>query len=232
MTSTEGSQGQDDEPSGVTSAGRAPRRDPARNRGRTIDAAREVFAAQGVGAGLNEIAHHAGVGIGTICRHFPDKQVLVDAALGDRFTELTALVDHGLAAATAWEGLTHVMRQAVAMNVADRGLRDIVFSSRHGRRRADALRDGLAPRLEQLLQRAQREGAVRPDLTVADLVMIMLMLTEFAHRSSPVRPDAYSRYLELIISSLRPQSAADDLGVVLSEAEVQQIARQWAGPSR
>ncbi|WP_405406715.1 hypothetical protein [Streptomyces sp. NBC_01104] len=141
-----------------------------------------------------------------------------------------ALVDHGLAAATAWEGLTHVMRQAVAMNVADRGLRDIVFSSGHGRRRADALRDGLAPRLEQLLQRAQREGAVRPDLTVADLVMIML--TEFAHRSSPVRPDAYSRYLELIISSLRPQSAADDLGVVLSEAEVQQIARRWAGPTR
>ncbi|MFG2673492.1 TetR/AcrR family transcriptional regulator [Streptomyces sp. NPDC048445] len=232
MTSTEHPQGRDNEPAGATPAGRAPRRDAARNRARIIDAAREVFATQGVGAGLNEIAHHAGVGIGTIYRHFPDKEVLVDAALGDRFTELTALVDQGLAAATAWDGLTHVMRQAVAMNVADRGLRDVVFSSGPGRQRADALREGLAPRLEQLLGRARLEGAVRTDLTVPDLIMIMLMLTEFAHRSSPVRPDAYRRYLELIISSLRPQSAVDDLGVVLSAAEVQAIARQWAEPSR
>lgn len=228
MPSTERPRGRGDEPPGATTAGRAPRRDAARNRDRIIDAAREVFATQGVGAGLNEIAHHAGVGIGTIYRHFPDKEVLIDAALGDRFTELTALVDHGLAAGTAWEGLTHVMRRAVAMNVADRGLRDVAFSSGHGQQRVDALRDGLAPRMEQLLQRAQREGAVRPDLTVADLIMIMLMLTEFAHRSSPVRPDAYGRYLELIISSLPPQSAVNDLGVVLSDAEVQEIARGWS----
>ncbi|MFF3260228.1 TetR family transcriptional regulator [Streptomyces sp. NPDC002932] len=86
MTPTEHSQGRDNEPADATPAGRAPRRDAARNRARIIDAAREVFATQGVGAGLNEIAHHAGVGIGTIYRHFPDKEVLVGAALGDRFT--------------------------------------------------------------------------------------------------------------------------------------------------
>ncbi|MFC8229432.1 TetR/AcrR family transcriptional regulator [Streptomyces sp. NPDC057287] len=232
MTSSERPQGQENGQAGIAPAGRTPRRDAARNRGRIIDAAREVFATQGVGAGLNEIARHAGVGIGTIYRHFPDKEVLVDAALGDRFTELAELADQGLAAATAWEGLTHVMRQAVDMNVADRGLRDVAFSSGRGRQRADALRDGLAPRMEQLLQRARLEGVVRSDLTVADLVMIMLMLTEFAHRSAPVRPDAYSRYLELIISSLRPQSAVGDLGVVLSDAEAREIARQWARPTR
>ncbi|MFJ4898203.1 hypothetical protein [Streptomyces sp. NPDC088727] len=92
-----------------------------------------------------------------------------------------------------------------------------------------ASRASLAPRLEQLLGRARLEGAVRTDLTVADLIMIMI--TEFAHRSSPVRPDAYRRYLKLIISSLRPQPAVDDLGVALSAAEVQAIARQWAEPS-
>ncbi|MGX6607928.1 TetR/AcrR family transcriptional regulator [Micromonosporaceae bacterium Da 78-11] len=204
------------------------RRDAERNRRRIIDAAREVFAVQGVGAGLNDIAHHAGVGIGTVYRHFPDKDVLVDTALADQFAALVDLVDQGLAAPTAWAGLTHVVRQSVAMNVADRGLRDVAFSSGRGRLQVDALRDGLALRMELLLQRARSEGVLRPDLTVADLIMIMLMLTEFAHRSAPVRPDAYRRYLELMIGSLRPGPDADDLGVTLDEAEAQEIARHWS----
>jgi AcrR family transcriptional regulator len=220
------------EPTAGASAPRPPRRDAVRNRQRIIAAAREVFAAQGVGAGLNDVAHHAGVGIGTVYRHFPDKDVLIDAAIGDQSVVLVALIDEGLAAATAWAGLIHVVREVVALNVADRGLRDVAFGSEHGRRQVDALRDGLAPRLERLLDRARTDGVLRPDLTVADFIMIMLMLTDFAQRSAAVQPDAYRRYLELIITALRPPPAGSlDLGVSVSDADAHEIARQWARPA-
>ena len=61
----------------MTATERPLRRDAERNRQRIIDAAREVFATQGIGAGLNEIAHHAGLAVGTVYRRFPDKDALV-----------------------------------------------------------------------------------------------------------------------------------------------------------
>ncbi len=205
------------------------RRDAQRNRRRIIDAAREVFAAEGVAAGLNDVAHHAGVGIGTVYRHFPDKDVLVHAALREEMENLVAVIDEGLTADSAWDGLTHVFRRAVAMSVACRGLRDVAFSLGYGPQHDDVYRHVLAPRIEELLARARAQGVVRPDITVADLIMLMLMLTEFAQRSSPVQPDAYRRYVELVITALHPSSHGnEELSVTLSQADAQQISARWA----
>ncbi|MFB7274687.1 TetR/AcrR family transcriptional regulator [Streptomyces sp. NPDC056244] len=210
------------------------RRDAERNRQRIIDAAREVFAAQGVSAGLNDIAHHAGVGVGTVYRRFPDKEVLVKVALQEHLASLVALIDEGLAAADPWDGFTHVVRRAVEMNVADRGLRDVAFSSGGGRRQVDAVRDGIVPGMGQLLRRAQQNGSARPDITVTDLIMLMLMLTEFAQRSAPVKPEAYRRYLDLAIGSLhtRPDGVATDLAVTVSTDEARAIAEGWSRRGR
>ncbi|MEU3979168.1 helix-turn-helix domain-containing protein [Streptomyces sp. NPDC026672] len=206
------------------------RRDAERNRQRIIEAAREVFAAHGVSAGLNDIARHAGVGVGTVYRRFPDKEELVRVALEEHLTSLVALVDEGLAAADPWEGFSHVVRRAVEMNVADRGLRDVAFSSAPGRRQVDALREGIVPGMGELLRRAQRDGSARPDVTVTDLIMLMLMITEFAQRSAPVRPEAFRRYLELVIGSLRalPEGRADDLPVTVGAEDARAIAEHWS----
>ena len=217
----------------MTATERPLRRDAERNRQRIIDAAREVFATQGIGAGLNEIAHHAGLAVGTVYRRFPDKDALVQTALRDEFEALVALADEGLAEATGWDGLTTVFRRAVAMNVASRGLRDLAFSSDHGRRHVEALRPGMESRVKALLDRARAEGSLRPDVTVVDFFMMMLMVTEFAYRTAAVQPDAYRRYLELLITSLRgtPSRHAGDLGTPVTAADARAIALQWRRPS-
>ena len=91
---------------------RAPRRDAERNRRRIIEAAREVFALRGLDAGFNEIARHAGLGVGTVYRRFPDKETLVEAVLEDDVTARVDLIEECFHAAHAWDGvggLLHVV---------------------------------------------------------------------------------------------------------------------------
>jgi AcrR family transcriptional regulator len=67
------------------------RADAARNRERTLEAAAEVFAERGLGATLNDVAHHAGLGVGTVYRRFPNKEALIDALFENKVTEAVAL---------------------------------------------------------------------------------------------------------------------------------------------
>src|SRR5579884_684684 len=69
------------------------RKDAERNRRRILDAAAELFTERGLGVTLNDIAHHADVGVGTVYRRFPDKELLIDALFEERFAEFVALAE-------------------------------------------------------------------------------------------------------------------------------------------
>jgi AcrR family transcriptional regulator len=69
------------------------RKDAERNRRRILDAARELFAERGLGVTLNDIAHHAGVGVGTVYRRFPDKSRLIEELFEQQIGELVALME-------------------------------------------------------------------------------------------------------------------------------------------
>src|SRR5579875_1512745 len=69
-------------------AGKPLRKDAERNRRRILDAARELFAERGLGVTLNDVAHHAGVGVGTVYRRFPDKTVLIESLFEERLEEI------------------------------------------------------------------------------------------------------------------------------------------------
>lgn len=200
-------------------AGPRPRRDAQRTHRRLVAAAHDVFAARGLSAGLNEVAARAGVGVGTVYRHFPDKQQLIEVALHAEFEALLALVDAGLHARTAWDGLAHVLRESAAMAVANRGLRDVSFGSLRSR---DAVRhegEHLARRLEALLQAARAEGVLRPEVVADDLVMIVLMVSDLAYRTDEVSPGAYRRYLDLVIDGLRARSGGGQLSKLIGSPE-------------
>src|SRR5438270_6695856 len=81
------------------------RKDAERNRRRILDAAAELFAERGLGVTLNDIAHHADVGVGTVYRRFPDKDVLIDALFEERVEEMIALAEEALQDADPWRGL-------------------------------------------------------------------------------------------------------------------------------
>jgi AcrR family transcriptional regulator len=81
------------------------RRDAARNRERILEAAGEVFATRGLEVTLDDIAHHAGVGVGTVYRRFHDKEQLIDALFDDRMDAVLTVAEEALAADDPWLGL-------------------------------------------------------------------------------------------------------------------------------
>src|SRR3954453_6668443 len=92
------------------------RADAERNRQPPLDAAAELFATKGLNVGLDEIAHHAGVGVATAYRRFPDKDVLVDALFDERADALVAAAEKGLAKPDDWQCLVTFMTEAVALH--------------------------------------------------------------------------------------------------------------------
>ena len=142
--------------------------DAERNRQRIVEAAREVFAARGLAATLDDVAHHAGVGVGTVYRRFPTKEALVEVAFESRVEEVAELAETAQSAASAWEGLTLFLRRCADMQAEDRGLRDIALSAGYERRRSGLIAFGATERaVTQVLARLELD--VSPHAAVGTL---------------------------------------------------------------
>ena len=156
---------------------------------------------------MEEIARRAGVGMGTLYRRFPTKEDLVDAVLEDAFGELVSVAEEALDEPDAWVGFCTFLERALALHGADRGLKDLVASSKHGRGRADAMRARLRPLIQQLVERAQEQGALRPDFAPQDVPMIFWTAGRVIETTSAVAPDFWRRYLGLLLDGLRAEAA-------------------------
>jgi AcrR family transcriptional regulator len=145
------------------------RADAQRNRQKVLGAARDAFAASGYGVPLDEIAALAGVGPGTVYRHFPTKEALFEAVVAARMQDL---VDDAQARAHAddpGDAFFGFLARVAAEAAAKRDLPDAIAV-------AGSLRDALFAALEVLLRRAQRAGAVRSDVKVEDLIVLLRAL--------------------------------------------------------
>src|SRR3954449_11052411 len=91
------------------------RKDAERNRQRIVDAATELFAERGLAVTLNDIAHHADVGVGTVYRRFPDKDLLIDALFEERVQEMLDLAEESLACEDAWQGLVSFLEGSLEL---------------------------------------------------------------------------------------------------------------------
>jgi AcrR family transcriptional regulator len=176
------------------------RRDAERNRLRILQAAREVFADRGLDASLDQIAAHAGVGVGTVYRRFPDKDALIDALFEERIGEIAAAGRRALSASDPWEGLVDFLQQANALLACDRGLRQVLLS--RGAHKAERAREKIVPIATELVARAQRAGSLRADLDPLDLPVIQLMVSAIADMTREVSPELWQRALTIIIDGL------------------------------
>jgi AcrR family transcriptional regulator len=176
------------------------RRDAERNRLRILQAAREVFADRGFDASLDQIAAHAGVGVGTVYRRFPDKDALIDALFEERIGEVVAVGQRALCASDPWEGLVGFLQQANALRARDRGLRQALLS--RGAHRTERAREKIVPIATELLARAQQAGSLRADFDLFDLPLIDLMVSAIADLTREVSPDLWQRALTIIIDGL------------------------------
>jgi AcrR family transcriptional regulator len=177
------------------------RKDAELNRRRIIAAAREVFRDRGIGATLNDVARHAGVGVGTVYRRFSDKEELVDALFEDMIETVDAYTRAALAEPDAWVGLTVALENVCEVQALDRGLREVMLGTGRGPQRQAQMRERVAPLLGQLLERAKEQGGLRPDIVPPDLPALQLMLGAVTEHMG--QPELWRRYLALLIDGMR-----------------------------
>ncbi len=181
----------------------SPRADAARNRSSLLAAAVEVFALHGVDAPVAAIAERAGLGKGTVFRHFPTKDDLVAAIVLDRVERLTTLASELAEAPDAGAAVLEFLRFAARQ----RQQLDLSFLSPElGVEVAEAqLRMSLA--VTALVDRARAEGALRPDVTGTDVMLLMCVPNDVVRHVPDARPDLWERYLAIVFDGLRPQGA-------------------------
>jgi AcrR family transcriptional regulator len=189
------------------------RADAERNRQRLLAAAKELFATRGLDVTLDDIARHAGVGTGTAYRRFPNKDALIDALMVDRIEEMAALVDECLQDPDPWRALAGFFERALALQVADRGLKEVLFSSGRGRERSNHARAKMGPAVTRLVQRVLDAGVVRSDLATTDVGVINIMLNTVVDLGRDIEPDLYKRYLAIVLDGLRPRDDLEPLPV-------------------
>jgi AcrR family transcriptional regulator len=177
-------------------AQRAPRSDAVRNRIKILAAASDAFARDGAEVPLDTIAVLAGVGPGTVHRHFPTKQSLVSAVVVSRLGRLAERAEQLSADPAAdFFGFLAELAAEARHNL-------VLTEALGGSLGAEAEQSGerLSRALESLLQAAQLSGAVRPDLTVGDLHAIIIGALTIEHR---LKADHQGLGLEIVLQGLK-----------------------------
>jgi AcrR family transcriptional regulator len=159
---------------------------------------------------LNDVAHHAGVGVGTVYRRFPDKSHLIEEVFEEQIGDLVALMEEAVADPDPWRGLTGFLRRNLELQARDRAFREIVLGTPEGAQRVGQLRERMFPLGGRLVQRAKDAGALRADFAPGDFPILLMMLTSVVDAARDVAPELWRRYLEIVIQGLRAHPDAPD----------------------
>jgi AcrR family transcriptional regulator len=197
------------------------RRDAQANRDRILAASRAAFAADGIEVPVEEIARRAQVGMGTLYRHFPAKEDLIDAVLEDAFAAFVGAAEAAVAEADAWAGFCGFLERAFALHAENPGLKDIVATRAHGRSRAEAMRRRIRPLLRRLVERAQEQGALRKDFAAEDFPLLFWSAGRVIEATASVAPQVWRRSLGLLLDGLRAEAATPLAHPPLTPAQLQ-----------
>jgi AcrR family transcriptional regulator len=190
--------------------GRALRADARRNRARVLEAAAEAFATDGLSVPVHEIARRAGVGTGTVSRHFPAKEDLFAAILLSRMEQLTGEAEILAGTEEAGTAFFTFFATVVRAGAANLGLAQALAGAGYDVETAGA-RAGhdVSGRLRDLLRRAQQTGAVQAGIQYADVKALMAGC--LAREGSDTDPAALDRIIAVVCEGLRaPGHASSD----------------------
>jgi AcrR family transcriptional regulator len=201
------------------------RSDAKRNHEQIVAAARPLFARLGVDVSVDEITKRAGVGMGTLYRHFPTKDDLVDAVLEDAFGEFLQLATVSTAEPDGWRGISLYLEGALALHAANRGLKDVLATRAHGRERAAAMRRRLRPLLVELVERAQAQGTLRADVSADDLPVLVWGGDGVIDCGASASPEIWRRYLGIVLDGLRAEAATPLQHPPLTRAQLNRAGR-------
>ena len=181
------------------------RADARRNREKVLAAARAVFAEEGYEAQMTDVAKRAGVGVGTVYRHFPDKTALVEALVAERFRQFREGALEALEVEDAWAGFRGWILRCGEIQAEDRMVCDFITEAvGTERREAIAQGQGLAAATGELIDHAKSAGALRETVEPADVPSMMCGLGAIA-RTDP-QDRVWRRQLEFMLEGMREPS--------------------------
>ncbi|MGX9787691.1 TetR/AcrR family transcriptional regulator [Mycobacterium sp. MMS18-G62] len=184
----------------MTGTARPLRADAARNRARVLEVAYETFAAEGLGVPVDEIARRAGVGAGTVYRHFPTKEDLYRAVIEDRLNHIVADGRALLASDDPGEALFTFVRSMVLECATDRGLAEALAGSGIDvKATVPEAEQAFLGLLGDLLHAAQNAGTVRGDVDVPDVKALVVG----AQAMQIYKPEIAARLTEIVLDGLR-----------------------------
>ena len=167
---------------------------------------------------MDDIARRAGVGVGTVYRHFPTKEALYEALAADHFLRLAATAREAPGGADPWEAFSGFMRRSAELQASDRALAEVMAAQPEVMRDAARNREDLHAAVAELVSRAQAVGVLRADVVPADVPMLMCGIGR-ATCASGGPGMSWERYLAIVLDGLRvegrsplPPPPADECG--------------------
>jgi AcrR family transcriptional regulator len=181
------------------------RSDARRNRERILTGARAVFAEYGSEAQMDDVARQAGVGVGTVYRHYPTKEALVVELVREKLKRFAGQAREALdREGEPFEVLADLLRSNAEALARDAGTQQVIAGAdEHIWTQAAAEQNELLELTSQLIDRARSAGTIRPDATAIDIGMLMCGVSAtMAHTASGFD---WRRHLDLLIDMLRPR---------------------------
>ncbi|HEU4488769.1 MAG TPA: helix-turn-helix domain-containing protein [Actinomycetota bacterium] len=185
------------------------RADAERNRQLLLQAAREVFADQGLDASSKEIARRAGVGIATLYRRFPTRQDLLVATFGPKLAAYTEAIDRALKDPDLWRGFCDYLTAITAMQQGDRGFRDILTQAFPNARELRAQRDHVYHGVAELIERAKATGRLREDFVPEDVPLLLMANAGVVAATAEHAPESSDRLVGYLLQAFASAAASE-----------------------
>jgi AcrR family transcriptional regulator len=186
------------------------RADARRNRAKVLAAARAVFAEQGREAQVDDVARKADVGVGTVYRHFPTKEALLQALGEEMFEVVAAHARTALELDDPWEAFLSVLWFGAEKTAGDRAFTEIMAATPKQPVLPSPGRQELVATVGELMRRCQAAGRMRPDVTIDDIPLVMCGIGSASHMPHPCS-DAWRRHLGIVLDGLRAEAASGPL---------------------
>lgn len=181
------------------------RADAERNRERILEVAGRLFAETGGKASIEDIARAAGVGVGTVHRHFPTKEQLLAAVLVVSCGPILVALDLALAGDDPGRGVEAFLLAVLEQQAHHRALAEELRDQMDLSPELAAVKHQIRERVETLIAEAQAAGEIRPDIGASDITMLLASISQTATiGGAEIDPTIRARYLRIMLDGLRP----------------------------
>jgi AcrR family transcriptional regulator len=183
------------------------RSDAVRTRRLLVNAASEAFAEHGIEVSVSQIAERAGIGKGTVFRHFPTKDDLLAAIVTDNMYFLVATGDELALAQDPAHALSAFMSAAIELQVKDLAFCQVAHGVARDHPEVRKAQEKLDAVVEALTDRARRHGAIRQDITGQDITLLMSGIYQTGSPLQATQPHLWQRYLRLAFDGMQAAGA-------------------------